>query len=107
MSKADLIFIQNMRNIIDNGFSDEHLDVRPRWLDGVPAHTKKCFCIVNRYNLKEEFPIITVRKTNLTAAIDEILWIWQKKSNNIHGMKIRNSHNRPCGKKALYKNNKF
>jgi thymidylate synthase len=89
MSKADLIFIQDMRNIIDNGCSDEHLDVRPRWLDGVPAHTKKCFCIVNRYNLAEEFPIITLRKTAFKSAIDEILWIWQKKSNNVNEL---NSH---------------
>ena len=83
MSRADEIFIQNCRDIIDNGFSDEHLDVRPHWEDGVPAHTVKRFGIVNRYNLAEEFPILTLRRTYLKSAVDEILWIWQKKSNNI------------------------
>ncbi len=83
MSRADEIFIQNCRDIIDNGFSDEHLEVRPRWEDGVPAHTVKRFGIVNRYNLAEEFPILTLRRTYLKSAVDEILWIWQKKSNNI------------------------
>ncbi len=83
MSKADEIFIQNCRQIIDTGFSDEHLDVRPRWEDGVAAHTVKSFGIVNRYNLAEEFPILTLRRTYLKSAVDEILWIWQKKSNNI------------------------
>ncbi|MBQ8764676.1 MAG: thymidylate synthase, partial [Clostridia bacterium] len=59
------------------------LDVRPVWEDGVKAHTVKKFCIVNRYDLQKEFPVITLRKTNLSAAVDELLWIWQKKSNNI------------------------
>ena len=89
MSLADEIFIQNCRDIIDNGFSDEKLDVRPRWLDGTPAHTKKKFCIVNRYDLQKEFPILTLRRTAFKSAVDEILWIWQKKSNNIHDL---NSH---------------
>lgn len=83
MSLADEIFIANCRDIIDNGFSDELLDVRPRWEDGVPAHTIKRFGIVNRYDLSKEFPILTLRRTYLKSAIDEILWIWQKKSNNI------------------------
>jgi thymidylate synthase len=83
MSKADEIFIQNCRQIIDTGFSDQHLDVRPRWEDGAAAHTVKSFGIVNRYNLAEEFPILTLRRTYLKSAVDEILWIWQKKSNNI------------------------
>ena len=83
MSKADELFIKNCREIIDNGFSDEGLNVRPKWEDGVAAHTKKSFCIVNRYNLQEEFPILTLRRTYLKSAVDEILWIWQKKSNNI------------------------
>ena len=86
MSKADEIFIRNCREIIDHGFSDEHLDVRPHWEDGVPAHTIKRFGIVNRYNLAEEFPILTLRRTYLKSAIDEVLWIWQKKSNNIHDL---------------------
>lgn len=89
MSKADLLFIKNCREIIDNGFSDEGLPVRPHWDDGAPAHTKKSFCIVNRYNLQEEFPILTLRRTYLKSAIDELLWIWQKKSNNIKDL---NSH---------------
>lgn len=83
MSRADELFIQNCRDIIDNGFSDEHLEVRPRWEDGAPAHTIKRFGIVNRYDLAEEFPILTLRRTYLKSAVDEILWIWQKKSNNI------------------------
>ena len=86
MSKADAIFKANMRDIIDNGFSDEHLPVRPRWSDGTLAHTKKKFCIVNRYDLAEEFPVITLRKTAFKNAVDEILWIWQKKSNNVHDL---------------------
>ena len=89
MSKADLIFIDMCKDILDNGFSDEGMQVRPRWTDDVPAHTKKRFGIVNRYDLQEEFPILTLRPTNMTAAIDEILWIWQKKSNNVNDL---NSH---------------
>ncbi|MCR4562692.1 MAG: thymidylate synthase [Bacilli bacterium] len=89
MSRADEIFVSNMKDILENGFSDEHLEVRPHWEDGTPAHTIKKFCIVNRYNLQEEFPILTIRKTAFKSCIDEILWIWQKKSNNIHEL---NSH---------------
>ncbi len=89
MSRADKIFLQNLRDIIDNGFSDEGAAVRPHWEDGTPAYTKKKFCVVNRYDLSEEFPIITVRKTNFAACLDELLWIWQKKSNNVHDL---NSH---------------
>ncbi len=89
MSRADEIFLKNLREIIDDGFSDEGLAVRPHWEDGTPAHTKKRFCIVNRYDLSKEFPIITVRKTNFAAALDELLWIWQKKSNNVNDL---NSH---------------
>jgi thymidylate synthase len=89
MSKADEIFLASCKDILDNGFSDEHLTVRPKWLDGTPAHTIKKFCLVNRYNLKEEFPIITVRKTNFVNAVDELLWIWQKKSNRVADL---NSH---------------
>lgn len=87
MSKADEIFIQNMRDIIDNGTADTELSVRPHWADGTPAHTVKKFCIVNRYNLAEEFPVITLRRTAFKSAVDELLWIWQKKSNNIHDLK--------------------
>jgi len=83
MSRADEIFIQNCKDIIENGFWDTDQQVRPRWEDGTPAHTVKKFGIVNRYNLAEEFPILTLRRTYLKSAVDELLWIWQKKSNNI------------------------
>ena len=89
MSSADKIFIENCKDIIENGIWDTNKSVRPRWLDGTPAHTVKKFCIVNRYDLSKEFPIITIRKTAFKSALDEILWIWQKKSNNIHDL---NSH---------------
>jgi len=83
MSRADEIFIQNCKDIIENGYWDTDLDVRPRWEDGTPAHTVKKFGIVNRYDLKEEFPILTIRRTYWKTAVDELLWIWQMKSNNI------------------------
>ena len=83
MSKADDLFIKNCKEILSEGVWDTDCEVRPKWEDGTPAHTIKKFGIVNRYNLKEEFPILTVRRTYLKSAIDEILWIWQKKSNNI------------------------
>ena len=89
MSRADEIFIKNCREIIDTGFSDENLNVRPHWEDGVPAHTIKKFCIVNRYDLSKEFPILTLRRTAFKSCIDEILWIWQKKSNRVSEL---NSH---------------
>lgn len=84
MSKADDIFVANMKDIMENGVWDTDLDVRPKWADGTPAHTVKKFGIVNRYNLAEEFPMLTVRKTYYKSCIDELLWIWQKKSNNVH-----------------------
>ncbi len=87
MSKADKIFVEMCKDIIEDGWSDEGLDVRPKWEDGTPAHTVKKFGVVNRYNLAEEFPILTLRPTYLKSAIDEILWIWQKKSNNIKDLK--------------------
>ncbi len=87
MSRADDIFISNIKEILSTGFSDESLDVRPHWSDGTPAHTIKKFGLVNRYNLKEEFPILTLRRTYMKSAIDEVLWIWQKKSNNVHDLK--------------------
>ncbi len=83
MSLADELFIQNCRDIIENGISDENEDVRPRWEDGTPAHTIKKFCVVNRYDLQKEFPIMTLRRIYYRSAIDEILWIYQKKSNRI------------------------
>lgn len=89
MSKADHIFISMCRNIIDHGFSSQGQVVRPRWEDGSPAHTIKQFGVVNRYDLSQEFPILTLRPTGFKSAIDEILWIWQKKSNNIHDLNSR------------------
>ena len=89
MSLADQLFIKTCRDIIDNGWWDTDVDVRPKWLDGTPAHTVKKFCIVNRYDLTKEFPIISLRRTAFKSAIDEILWIWQKKSNNVNDL---NSH---------------
>lgn len=83
MSRADELFIQNCRDIIENGVSDEEFDVRPRWEDGTPAHTIKRFAIVNRYNIAEEFPLMTLRRIYYRSAIDEILWIYQKKSNRV------------------------
>ncbi len=83
MSLADELFIQNCRDIIENGISDENEQVRPRWEDGTPAHTIKKFCVVNRYDLQKEFPIMTLRRIYYRSAIDEILWIYQKKSNRI------------------------
>ena len=89
MSLADKVFIENCNDILNNGVWDTDRPVRPKWLDGTPAHTVKKFCIVNRYDLSKEFPILTLRRTAFKSAIDEILWIWQKKSNNIHDL---NSH---------------
>lgn len=87
MSKADKLFIEMCNDIIENGMSSEGQIVRPKWEDGTPAHTIKKFGVVNRYNLQEEFPALTLRKTALKSAFDEILWIWQKKSNNINELK--------------------
>ena len=89
MSRADEIFIQNCKDILENGVWDTDLDVRPRWDDGAPAHTVKKFGIVNRYNLAEEFPILTIRRTFIKSAIDELLWIWQAKSNNVNDLRAR------------------
>ena len=86
MSRADEIYRQTCLDILQNGFSDEGLEVRPRWADGTPAHTVKKFGVVNRYNLKEEFPIMTLRRTYWKSALDELLWIWQKKSNRIEDL---------------------
>lgn len=83
MSYADKVFIENCKDIIQNGVWDTDQNVRPHWADGTPAHTVKKFGIVNRYDLSKEFPIITVRKTFFKSCIDEILWIWQKKSNKV------------------------
>ena len=89
MSYADKVFIEMCRDIIDNGTSTEGEKVRPRWEDGTPAYTVKKFGVVNRYDLRKEFPALTLRRTGIKSCTDELLWIWQKKSNNIHDL---NSH---------------
>ena len=89
MSYADKVFIENCKDILENGIWDTDREVRPRWADGTPAHTVKKFGIVNRYDLSKEFPIFTIRKSMFKLAIDEILWIWQKKSNKVSEL---NSH---------------
>ncbi len=120
MSKADDIFISNMKEILSTGVWDTGLDVRPKWADGTPAHTIKKFGIVNRYNLADEFPILTIRKTYMRSCIDELLWIWQKKSNNIHDLhskiwdqwaddsgSIGKAYGYQLGKKSVYKEGEF
>ena len=87
MSKADVLFVNMCEDILDNGFSSEGQQVRPRWEDGAPAHTIKRFGVVNRYDLQEEFPALTLRPTAIKTAVDEMLWIWQKKSNNIKDLR--------------------
>lgn len=89
MSYADEIFIKMCRDIIDNGVDTAGEKVRPHWPDGELAYTIKKFCVVNRYDLKKEFPALTLRRTAIKSATDELLWIWQKKSNNINDL---NSH---------------
>lgn len=84
MSYADQVFIQNCREILSEGIWDNDQQVRPRWEDGTPAHTIHKFGVVNRYDLSREFPILTIRRTYWKSALDELLWIWQKKSNDIH-----------------------
>ena len=89
MSRADELFLQNCREILSTGVWDTDLPVRPRWEDGTPAHTIKKFGIVNRYDLRSEFPILTLRRTYWKTAVDELLWIWQKKSNNIRDLNAK------------------
>lgn len=87
MSYADKLFIDMCSDILEHGVSTEGEKVRPRWEDGTYAYTIKKFGIVNRYDLSKEFPALTLRKTAFKSAVDEILWIWQKKSNNVHELK--------------------
>jgi len=89
MSKADQIFVEMCKDILANGYSSEGQEIRAKWEDGTQAHTIKRFAVVNRYNLAEEFPAMTLRPTPVKSAIDELLWIWQKKSNNVNEL---NSH---------------
>ena len=92
MSKADQIFIQNCTDIMENGFWDTELEVRPKWLDGTPAHTVKKFCIVNRYDLREEFPILTTKQLYIRQAVLEMLWIYQAQSNDVRWLQERGVH---------------
>ena len=87
MSYADEVFKQNCRDILQNGVWDTDQKVRPHWADGTHAHTVKKFGIINRYDLSKEFPILTLRRTYFKSCIDELLWIWQKKSNNVHDLR--------------------
>ena len=87
MSSADKVFIEMCRDIIDNGTSTEGEKVRPVWEDGTPAYTIKKFGVVNRYDLSKEFPALTLRRTAIKSCVDELLWIWQKKSNNVHELR--------------------
>ena len=87
MSKADQLFVNMCQDILDHGFSTEGMPVRPHWEDGTPAHTIKNFGVVNRYDLSEEFPALTLRPTAIKLATDEMLWIWQKKSNRLADLK--------------------
>ena len=86
MSYADQVFIKNCQDILNNGSWDKGSPVRPRWEDGEPAYTIKRFALTNRYDLGQEFPIMTLRKINFNAALDEIFWIWQKKSSNVRDL---------------------
>ena len=86
MSRADQLFVNMCNEILANGFSSEGQTVRARWEDGTPAHTIKTFGVVNRYDLQEEFPALTLRPTAIKTAVDEMLWIWQRKSNNIRDL---------------------
>lgn len=89
MSYADEIFIDMCKDILKNGVDTKGEKVRPTWEDGTSAYTVKKFCVVNRYDLSKEFPALTLRRTPIKSAVDEMLWIWQKKSNNINEL---NSH---------------
>ncbi len=86
MSSADKAFIETCKDIIENGSWVRDERVRPHWEDGEPAYTIKKFGVVNRYDLSKEFPLITIRPISLKKAVDEILWIWQKKSNNVNDL---------------------
>ncbi len=88
MSSADVAFINTCKDIIENGTPVTEGKVRPHWEDGTPAYTIKKFGVVNRYDLSKEFPLLTIRPISLRGAVEEILWIWQKKSNNIHDMSL-------------------
>ena len=120
MSTADKIFKKNIEDILENGVWDTDYPVRPHWEDGTPAHTIKKFGIVNEYDLEKELPILTIRKTNFENCLDELLWIWQKKSNNVHDLRshiwdswadetgsIGKAYGYQLAKKAIYPEGEF
>lgn len=120
MSKADWIYLKTTNRILKEGSWDTKEIVRPKWLDKTPAHTAKIFAVNNVYDLEEEFPIVTLRFTNWKASIDEILWIWQKKSNNVNDLNshiwdqwadkngsIGKAYGYQLGRKAKYPNGEF
>lgn len=120
MSRADQLFVSMCRNVLDNGTDTQGQEVRPHWPDGTPAYTIKQFGVVNRYNLQEEFPALTLRKTGIKSAVDEILWIYQRKSNDIHDLKpkiwdswadengkIGRAYGYQAGKKIIFKEGEF
>ena len=86
MSYADQVYIETCKRIFREGVWDTDRNVRPHWEDGTPAHTVKLFGVVNRYDLSKEFPIMTLRRTYWKSAVGELLWIWKKKSNNVHDL---------------------
>ena len=120
MSTADKIFKKNIEDILENGVWDTDYPVRPHWEDGTPAHTIKKFGIVNEYDLEKQLPILTIRKTNFENCLDELLWIWQKKSNNVHDLRshiwdswadetgsIGKAYGYQLAKKAVYPEGEF
>ncbi len=120
MARADEIFIDMCRDILENGTSTEGEKVRPHWPDGEPAYTVKKFGVINRYDLSKEFPIMTLRKTALKSATDEVLWIYQRKSNNINDLKshiwdewadetgsIGKAYGYQIAQKSIYKEGEF
>lgn len=120
MYSFDRTFVETVKDILENGYSSEGGEVRTRWSDGAPAHYIRKFGVVNRYDLSEEFPISTQRWANFPAMIQEMLWIWQKKSNNIHDLGLRiwdswadengsigKAYGYQLGKKSTYKEGEF
>ena len=120
MSYADIVFADMCKDILENGTDTQGEKVRPHWEDGTPAYTIKKFGVINRYDLRKEFPAVTHRKTALKSATEEILWIWQKKSNNVNDLKTRiwdswadqsgsigTAYGYQMGKKSLYKEGMF
>ena len=91
MTEADKNFIDTCKEILNHGYSSEGTGVRTRWEDGKEANYISIVGVTNKYDVEKEFPMITLRNNTNTVkrAIDEILWIWQKKSNKVSEL---NSH---------------